>query len=53
MKSPLALIVAVLTGLIILLGYFIPNPVLSSIRTPLLDWAVILSGVAGLVAITH
>ena len=53
MKSPLALVVAVLTGLIILLGYFIPSPILASIRTPMLDWAVILSGVAGLVAIIH
>jgi hypothetical protein len=53
MKSPLALIVAILTGTIILLGYFIPSPILASIRTPMLDWAVILSGIAGLVAIIH
>ncbi len=45
--------VAILTGVIILLGYFIPIPILASIRTPMLDWAVTLSGVAGLVGILH
>jgi hypothetical protein len=53
MKSPVALIVAITSGVIILLGYFIPSPVLAGIRTPMLNWAVILSGVAGLVAIIH
>jgi hypothetical protein len=53
MKSPFALIVAIGTGIVILLGYFIPNPALTEIRTPMLNWAVILSGVAGLVAIIH
>lgn len=53
MRSPIAVIVAIITGVIILLGYFIPNPILGEIRTPMLDWAVILSGVAGLVAILH
>jgi hypothetical protein len=53
MKSPVSLVVAVLTGLIILIGYFFPNPILMSIRTPLLDWVVILSGVAGIVGILH
>jgi len=53
MKSPIALVVAIATGVIILLGYFIPSPALASIRTPMLNWAVTLSGVAGLVAIIH
>lgn len=53
MRSPIALFVAIVTALIILAGYFIPNPVLVAIRTPMLDWAVILSGVAGLVAIIY
>lgn len=53
MRSPVALIVAILTALVILAGYFIPNPALTAIRTPMLDWAVILSGVAGLVAILY
>lgn len=53
MKSPIALVIAIATGVIILLGYFIPSPALASIRTPMLNWAVTLSGVAGLVAIIH
>ena len=53
MKSPVSMIVAIGTGIIILLGYFIPSPVLASLRTPMLNWAVILSGVAGLVGIIH
>jgi Ni,Fe-hydrogenase I cytochrome b subunit len=53
MKSPIAVIVAIATGLVILAGYFIPNPTLEAIRTPMLNWAVVLSGVAGLVAILY
>jgi len=53
MRSPIALFVAILTALVILAGYFIPNPALAAIRTPMLDWAVVLSGVAGLVAILY
>ena len=47
------ILVAVVCGLIVLLGYFIPSPWLQSIRSPLLNWAVIMSGVAGLVAILN
>ncbi len=46
-------IIAAATGLIVLLGYFFPGAGLAVIRTPLLDWAVTLSGVAGLVAILN
>ena len=53
MRSPVVPIIGFLTGIIILAGYFIPSPVLEAIRTPMLDWAVILSGVAGLIAIFH
>lgn len=53
MKAPLATIVAICSGLVILAGYFFPIPALLAIRTPILDWAVTLSGVAGLVAIIH
>ena len=53
MKSPLALIVAILSGLIILISYFFPIPALVAIRTPMLDWTVTLAGVASLVAIIH
>ena len=53
MKSPLAVIVAVASGLIVLAGYFFSTPALISTRTTMLDWAVTLAGVAGLVSITH
>ena len=53
MRSPLIPIVGFIVGAIILLGYFLPSPLLASIRTPMLDWAVILSGVAGLIAIIN
>ncbi len=47
------IIVAIISGAIVLLGYFIPNEGLQSLRTPLLNWALILSGIAGLVAIIN
>ncbi len=47
------LIIAVAAGLIVLLGYFFPRTGLEDVRTPLLGWAVTLSGVAGLVAILN
>jgi hypothetical protein len=53
MKSPLAVFVAVFSGLIVLIGYFFPIPVVMAIRTPMLDWAVTLAGVASVVAIIH
>ena len=53
MRSPLIPIVGFIVGAIILAGYFLPSPVLAAIRTPMLDWAVILSGVAGLIAIIN
>jgi hypothetical protein len=53
MRSPLALLVAVVRGMIVLIGYFFPVPAIVAIRTPMLDWAVTLSGVASLVAIIH
>lgn len=45
------ILVAVISGIIVLTGYFIPSEALNVVRTPLLNWALILSGVAGLVAI--
>jgi hypothetical protein len=53
MRSPIALFVAIVTALVILAGYFVPNSALAAIRTPMLNWAVVLSGVAGLVAILY
>ena len=53
MRSPLIPIVGFIVGAIILAGYFLSSPLLTAIRTPMLDWAVILSGVAGLIAIIN
>lgn len=53
MKAPLATLVAIVSGLIVLAGYFFPIPPILAIRNPMLDWAVTLSGMAGLVAIIH
>lgn len=53
MKSPLSVLVAILSGLLVLAGYFFPFPALIAIRTPMLDWAVTLAGIAGLVAIVN
>ncbi len=46
-------IIAIISGVIVLLGYFIPSPLIQSMRQPLLDWAIILSGIAGLIAILN
>ncbi len=53
MRSPIVPIISFIVGAVILLGYFFPSSGLAAIRTPLLDWAVILAGVAGLIAIIH
>ena len=46
-------IIAIAAGLIVLLGYFFGSPALQELRSPLLDWAVTLSGIAGLVAVLN
>jgi hypothetical protein len=51
MKSPLATTVAIITGLIILVAYFVPA--LQPIQRILLNWAMILLGIAGLVGIIN
>ncbi len=53
MRSPVATAIAIGVGLIVLLGYLFPLPVLASIRMLYLDWAIILAAVAGLVAILN
>lgn len=45
----IALVLAVLTGLIVLIGYFVP--ILAPIQTILLNWAIILAGAAALVGV--
>lgn len=45
----IALILAVLTGLVILVGYFFP--IASSVQGTILNWAIILAGAAALVGV--
>lgn len=47
------IIIAISAGVIVLLGYFFKIPELMELRGELLNWGVILSGVAGLVAILN
>ena len=53
MRAPIATAIAIAVGLIVLLGYFVPLPVLQNIREVLLGWAVTLAGVAALVGIIN
>jgi hypothetical protein len=50
-RRPLAAAIAISVGLIVLLGYFLPIPLLASVRFELVQWAIILAGVAVLVGI--
>lgn len=53
MRSPISTAIAIAVGLIILLGYFLPLPALANIRSTMLDWAIILAAIAGLVALIN
>ena len=46
-----ALVLAVLTGVIVLIGYFIP--VLAPVQSILLNWAIILAGTAAIVGVLN
>ena len=52
MKSPFATAIAIGFGLVVLVGYFL-QPLLSSLMSVLLGWAVILGAVAALVGILN
>ena len=53
MRAPLSTAIAIGAGVLTLLGFFIPFEALTSMRSLLIEWAVLLAGVAGLVAIVH
>lgn len=53
MKSPFSTALAITIGVIILLGFFITAPVIHSVRLYLIEWAVILGGIATLVGIVN
>jgi hypothetical protein len=51
MRAPLSTAIAIGSGLLVLAGAFLPIPALQAVRGTLLGWAVIVAGVAGLIAI--
>jgi len=53
MKISIATIVAVAAGLIVLIGFVYPLPVLTKISTYFLSWAVVVAGIATLVGILN
>ena len=53
MRAPLSTAIAIAAGGITLIGLLIPVDPLLTIRMRLVEWAVLLAGVAGLVAIVH
>jgi hypothetical protein len=53
MKLPISAAIAIAFGLVVLLGFFIPLPLLVSLRLIFVRWAVILSAVALLVGLSN
>ena len=53
MKGLISTIVAILTGLIVLLGYFFKIPLLLEVRSWILDWAVILAAMAVFIGVIN
>jgi hypothetical protein len=53
LKSPFTTALAITIGIVILVGYFLGTAVIQSLRFFLLEWAIILTGVAGLVSILN
>jgi cytochrome bd-type quinol oxidase subunit 2 len=52
-QRPVATALAIASGLIVLIGYFIPLPILLDIRLQLVQWAVIVAGTAALVGVAN
>jgi len=53
MKSPLSTFVAITIGLIVLIGTLLPLSIFGNIRLVFLDWAIIISSFAMLIAIVN
>lgn len=53
MRAPIATAIAIAIALLILLGYFIPIPLIADVQGLLLGWAVIVAGFAALVGIIN
>ncbi len=53
LKAPFATAVAIAVGMLVLLGYFLPMPVLQTLRSVFLQWALLLSVTALLVGVAN
>ncbi len=53
MSAPVSAIVAILAGLLVLLGYFVPLDMLQSVRAMLVQWVVILAAFGLLVGVIN
>lgn len=53
MRAPLSTAIAIAAGGLTLLGLLVPVDPLIAIRTRLIEWVIVLAGIAGLVAIIH
>lgn len=53
MRAPISTAIAISTGLLVLLGAFLPFPVLQLVRQILLSWTIPVAATAGLVAILN
>ena len=52
-RAPLIAVIAIASGLIVLLGYFLPSPLLQGLRLVFLGWGVTLLGFASLLGVTN
>lgn len=53
MRSPVVTAIAIAAALLILIGYFVPVPLIQDVQGLLLGWAVIVAGFAALVGIAN
>ena len=53
LKIPISTAVAIAVGLVVLLGYFLSNNILVSLRVAFLEWAVIITAIALLVGVVN
>jgi hypothetical protein len=51
MRAPISTAVAISVGILVLLGLFLPIPLLQNVRVLLLGWAVTLTGLAALMGV--
>ena len=51
--SKISVVIAIGSGLIVLIGYFIDLPIIDSLRTRFLEWALILAGIALFIGVVN